>query len=128
MKFCPVCENFLYIGLSVKDSNQLKYYCRHCGHDDNTPSDDIVVTSTQIKKSGEQNFQHMVNKYTKLDPTLPRIRNIHCPNEQCKTNRGSSDSVAAGTTEVIYIRYDDENLKYLYLCTECDTCWKTDSA
>ena len=25
-----------------------------------------------------------------------------------------------------YIRYDDVNMKYVYLCSTCDTVWKTD--
>ena len=29
--------------------------------------------------------------------------------------------------EVIYIRYDDINMKYIYLCVHCDTIWKTDN-
>ena len=33
---------------------------------------------------GEQNFHHIINKYTKLDPTLPRVYNIPCPNKECK--------------------------------------------
>jgi hypothetical protein len=24
------------------------------------------------------------------------------------------------------MRYDDDNLKYLYICVTCDTMWKTD--
>ena len=27
--------------------------------------------------------------------------------------------------EVIYLRYDDTNMKYIYLCTHCDQVWKT---
>ncbi len=27
--------------------------------------------------------------------------------------------------EVIYLRYDDINMKYIYLCPHCDTIWKT---
>ena len=27
------------------------------------------------------NYKDVINKYTKLDPTLPRITNIDCPNE-----------------------------------------------
>ena len=27
--------------------------------------------------------------------------------------------------EVIYMRYDDINMYYIYLCTKCDTVWKT---
>jgi DNA-directed RNA polymerase subunit M/transcription elongation factor TFIIS len=29
--------------------------------------------------------------------------------------------------EVIYIRYDDTNMKYVYLCVHCDTTWYTDN-
>lgn len=47
---------------------------------------------------------------------------MKCPNADCKSN---NDSVA-GPCEIIYIRYDDDNLKYLYLCSECDNIWKTD--
>jgi aspartate carbamoyltransferase regulatory subunit len=63
----------------------------------------------------------MINKYTKLDPTLPRMHNIDCPNVGCTTNKeGSTEK-----TEIVYLRYDDANLKYLYICTTCDTTWKT---
>jgi aspartate carbamoyltransferase regulatory subunit len=78
--------------------------------------------NTQLKK-GEQKFNHIINQYTKLDPTLPHIFNMQCPNPGCKTNTESK-----GSTEAIYIRYDDANLKYLYMCVECDTVWKTDDS
>jgi DNA-directed RNA polymerase subunit M/transcription elongation factor TFIIS len=26
------------------------------------------------------------------------------------------------------MRYDDENMKYLYLCVTCDMTWKTDDS
>jgi len=74
---------------------------------------------TQFKKS-EQKFNHIVNQYTKLDPTLPRMYNMKCPNANCNTNLVDSGKPA----EVIYMRYDDANLKYLYICVECDTIWK----
>jgi DNA-directed RNA polymerase subunit M/transcription elongation factor TFIIS len=34
--------------------------------------------------------------------------------------------LAQTNREVIYIRYDDINMKYVYLCVHCDTMWKTD--
>ena len=46
---------------------------------------------------------------------------MRCTNIACKTN---VDEVEA--PEIIYMRYDDENMKYLYICVECDTIWKTD--
>ena len=27
--------------------------------------------------------------------------------------------------EVIYLRYDNKNMKYIYICTLCDKIWKT---
>ena len=29
--------------------------------------------------------------------------------------------------EIIYLRYDDINMKYIYLCVHCNTVWKTDN-
>jgi DNA-directed RNA polymerase subunit M/transcription elongation factor TFIIS len=29
--------------------------------------------------------------------------------------------------EVMYIRYDDINMKYVYLCVHCNTMWRTDN-
>lgn len=123
MKFCTVCDNMYYIGIDAKDSNKLTYYCRNCGNIDETATtENICVLKTQIRK-GEQKFNHIINEYTKLDPTLPRIYNITCPNPACKTNH---DSTKKEPTEVIYIRYDEDNMKYLYMCVTCDTVWKTD--
>ncbi len=111
----------LYIQINPNDSNKLSYYCRYCGYKDSVVTEEgVCVMKTQLKM-GEQKFNHIINKYTKQDPTLPRIYTLKCPNGQCKTNVDNAEH-----TEVIYIRYDDENLKYLYLCVECDTTWKTD--
>ena len=121
MKFCVKCDNMYYIGISIDDPNKLTYYCRNCKHKDETLTEEgVCVLNTQLKQ-GEQKFNHIINKYTKLDPALPRIYNVKCPNAECKTNKGE-DKIQA---EVIYVRYDDDNLKYLYICAECDTTWKT---
>ena len=125
MKFCTVCDNMYYIGISEKDGNQLTYYCRACGHTDETLGhENVCVLKTQLKK-GAQNFHHVVNEYTKLDPTLPRIYTMKCPNTACKTNAEGDHAVPS---EIIYIRYDEDNLKYLYMCSTCDTVWKTDDS
>lgn len=122
MKFCINCSNMLYLGINPENSNELTYYCRACGTIDETVSEGgICVLNTQFK-NGTQKFNHIINEYTKLDPTLPRIYNIKCPNDRCTTN-ASDEKIP---TEVIYLRYDDDNMKYLYMCVTCDTTWKTD--
>lgn len=120
MKFCNNCDNMFYISISSLDSNKMIYYCRNCGNtDDNTMNDSLCVLNTNLQK-GEQTFNHIVNKYTKYDPTLPRIYNVKCPNPNCQSNVD-----ADGKPEVVYMRYDDANMKYIYICTICDTNWKT---
>ena len=120
MHFCSNCKNMYYIKIDEDNPNSLLYYCRNCGNEDNLITEDnICVSKTQIKK-GEKSFSHFINKYTKLDPTLPRVSNILCPNKDCPTNTKNE------AREIIYIRYDDQNINYVYLCSTCDTTWKTE--
>jgi len=120
MHFCSQCQNMYYISISPDDSNKLVYYCRNCGNKDSTLSvENVTVSKVQLKKS-EQEFSHIINKYTKFDPTLPRVNKILCPNSDCSTNKEDK------AREIIYIRYDEQNMKYVYLCSTCDTVWKTE--
>jgi len=118
MHFCSSCSNMYYIRIDSEDTNKLIYYCRNCGNEDALLNvDNVSISKTQLKK-GEQKFTHIINKYTKLDPTLPRINKILCPNQECGTNTHDVER------EIIYIRYDTTNMKYIYLCSTCDTVWK----
>jgi DNA-directed RNA polymerase subunit M/transcription elongation factor TFIIS len=127
MKFCTVCDNMYYISINEKDSNLLSYYCRSCGHIDDTITEEgICILNTQLKQ-GHQKFNHIINEYTKMDPTLPRIYNIPCPNAQC-SSKSECSAESCSNPEIIYMRYDDSNLKYLYICTKCDFVWKTDDS
>jgi len=121
MLFCSVCSNMYYIRIisSPEEADRLEHYCRLCGNkEDNLV--DITVSKTIIKKN-EQKYSHIINEYTKLDPTLPRINTLDCPNPECTTNH---EERARKEKEIIYIRYDDINMKYVYMCSTCDTVWK----
>ena len=231
MHFCSNCHNMYYLKIrdAEEGANSLIYYCRNCGNEDTTlTSENICVSETQLRRS-EQKYTHMVNEYTKYDPTLPRINSIKCPNQDCISNtklggakpkatvaataaedtkkkpvlkvkttkkalaqaeqaqqiqaqqiqaqqiqaqqietqiaaqeqlveqqaqaalteaeqvkaaaeqliegkeekeeKGEKEEGQKGESmrEVIYIRYDDINMKYVYLCVHCDTTWKTDN-
>ena len=58
------------------------------------------------------------NEYISNDITLPIIennQNIKCPNEECnKKNKN---------TKVSYIKYDNKNMKFLYICKYCNQKW-----
>jgi len=87
-------------------------------------------------KASEQDFTHIINKYTKYDPTLPRVNNVLCPNSDCRSNskessmgsdeKKSEDNDRAAPREILYIRYDNINMKYIYMCCVCDTYWKNE--
>lgn len=116
MHFCNKCDNMYYIRIADEDSNKLIYYCRNCGNEDSLiTQENICVTKTQIQFQATT-YTHIINNFTKLDPTLPRTKTIKCPN--CPSSEEE--------TEVIYIRYDDTNMKYIYLCGICNTLWKID--
>ena len=127
MHFCDKCDNMYYIRISTEEENTLVYYCRNCGHEDtNLTKENICGSKTQLKKN-EQKYNHIINEYTKLDPTLPRIDTIKCPNSECSSNHvDDNQPINLNDREVIYIRYDDMNKLYIYLCAKCDTVWKTE--
>jgi DNA-directed RNA polymerase subunit M/transcription elongation factor TFIIS len=80
MHFCSNCQNMYYIRINVDNPNSLVYYCRQCGNEDKLLAvENVCVSRTQIKKN-DRSYNHIINKYTKLDPTLPRINNMLCPN------------------------------------------------
>jgi DNA-directed RNA polymerase subunit M/transcription elongation factor TFIIS len=108
-----------YLKLKDDDDNKLIYYCRQCGHETSDVNEaDVCVLTTQVKRSAEK-FTHVINKYTKEDPTLPRIKTIDCPNQDCPSKSKKLEN------EVLYIRYDNTNIKYIYMCVHCDITWKT---
>lgn len=123
MNFCDKCDNMYYLRLSKENPDKLVYYCRKCGNvDENMLNNDgiICVSKTHLKKT-KQTYNNIINEYTKLDPTLPRINNMKCPNVECISNQEETKNQ---NSEIIFLRYDNDNMKYIYLCNKCDFSWK----
>jgi len=117
MKFCNLCNNFVYIKLD--DDNRLQYHCKNCNNIiENTETKSICVLDNNYIDD-ETNYKQYVNKYLKHDPTLPRVNNIKCVNKHC-TKQDNEDN------EVIFVKYDFTNMKYMYHCTYCEHFWKTE--
>ena len=123
IRFCKKCDNKYYHRLQYPndtDNGQptLKFYCHVCWfEDDEIEQNGMCVLDTQRHLNVDM-FEHVYNPYTKFDPTLPHI-NIPCPNVACKTNEKEEPM-----TDAVFIRYDSNALKYLYVCTECEHKWK----
>lgn len=119
MKFCSICSNMLYTNLTRKDAEapKLIYLCKHCGTVETfEDSEGGRIFSTDYADD-QASFNQYMTPLIKHDPTLPRVSSIACPNEQCKRKEDESN-------DVIYIKYDNVNLKYLYHCVHCEHFWK----
>lgn len=126
MEFCKQCDNLYYIKINQDNNDNLLYYCRNCGNEEqNLTNLDLCVSKTSFSNVSTNSY-FSANPYIKLDPTLPRIKNIKCPNTECKRNAKERTKDEIENDEIIYIRYDDTNMKYMYLCPSCDYLWKNE--
>lgn len=118
MRFCDVCENMMFLSLSEED--KLHHRCKNCGHEveaiDERGGMACVLDKNYI--DDETKYRQFVNPNIKYDPTLPRVSAIQCSNPACTKPAGQDN-------EVIYLKYDRVNLKYMYYCCFCETFWKS---
>jgi hypothetical protein len=104
--------------VNVNDKKQLVHYCKACNYQEIQENKESFLIIDDNKIDDTTKYSQYINKYLKHDPTLPRVNNIVCPNKDC-TKIQDKDN------EVIYIKYDITNMKYLYYCCHCDFFWKT---
>lgn len=118
MKFCEACDNMYYLKLQDDTNDNLVYYCRNCGKEDMIDGNATTVMKTTVN-GNDDTLINNVNKYTKYDNTIPRVKEVHCANASCQ----SHDKPEA--KDILLIRHDELNMKYLYLCGVCDYVWKS---
>ena len=118
MEFCEGCDNMLHIRINKDDTSTLSYECSYCGATQTKSIGDSCVYHVNHGQENKDTFRSIINKNICQDPTLPRITNIKCPNEDCDTNQGKA------TPEVLYIKYNIKDMKYLYICCICQKMWR----
>lgn len=110
MKFCPTCDMYLFHDVK---SGDLVRRCEACGYSEKDTQGGLVL-ETRIQERSSEGYKILLNEFTTQDPTLPHVKNIKCPSDSCASNTGSKER------DVIYIKYDPVNLKYLYVCMVCN--------
>ena len=125
LKFCPVCRNLLFLMNAVeptegaaKEEGALRWSCKACGHLEDYVEGGMLY-EINLQQNVSEGYKVILNEFTRLDPTLPHVKNIKCPNEECGSNTGASER------DVIYMKYDATNLKFLYICNICEQHWKS---
>ena len=119
MRFCPVCSYYLF--LQDEADAGLQLLCRHCGFKElmapKSAADALILETTFNVASNQKQTVSQLNDYTTLDPTLPHLKTIACPNQTCASQGDPS------LRDILYIKTDAKNLKYQYSCTVCSTQW-----
>jgi hypothetical protein len=118
LRFCPVCNNSVFF----QDNKVagLSLMCRHCGF--NQPmnpanSEEALILETTFGTAKDTSAVAQLNEYTKLDPTLPHLKTIPCPNAACPST--------PETRKILYKKTDVKNLKFEYSCTTCQAAWSS---
>ena len=116
LEFCDNCNNMLYI--RTDDENNLVKYCKHCDFNKKDKESGFIKISETMYLEDDLLYNQNINKYLRYDPTLRRIRdiNISCKNKDCKVDKDKE--------QILYIKYDSCNMKYLYVCEHCGNIWK----
>lgn len=119
MFFCENDGNMLYI--KIDDQENLKYYCKLCSSEydvsDLSSSNKTKCIYKHNYNTNSYSFKTYVNDSIFNDPTLPRLNNLKCVNEKCKTNTEGL------VKDVVYIKYSKDDMLYLYCCSRCKVRW-----
>ena len=116
IEFCNKCDNLLYL-YSNQDNDKLYLGCKFCGEIKDYDSKQCIYNN-EFNINLAEIFNH--NQYITNDITLPSIENnpnIKCLNPECTSIKHNKPS------NVIYIKYDYDNIKYLYICKYCNQKW-----
>ena len=120
MRFCNICSYYLYLVMSP-DGSALTLSCRHCGFTEpmnpKTSEEALILETTFSTTKSQKQTTSSLNEYTKLDPTLPHLKTIACPEPTCASQADPSKR------DILYMRTDQKNLKFQYSCTVCNTQW-----
>jgi DNA-directed RNA polymerase subunit M/transcription elongation factor TFIIS len=144
MKFCDVCDNMMYIRIqaqgedgatgttadgagsssAVVDGAQrppvLMYACKSCGNRVRAAETDSKSRILHTNYSDDHtSYKKYATPHIRHDPTLPRVNNIPCPSATCSRPENAP-------AEVIYVKYDSANLRFMYNCCHCGVFWKSD--
>lgn len=118
MEFCNICDNMLYV---QHNGDRIIHKCNCCGKEvDDFGSSSKCISKTKFYQKGVSYQQH-ISEYVFEDPTLPRTDIIQCTNKECSKPKDAANNV-------IYIKYDHNNLLYLYFCSYCKHHWTTNQA
>ena len=128
MSYCPKCENFLF---ADSQGDQLVRVCRTCGYSKQDENGGLVM-ETIVQERSSEGYKILLNEFTRQDPTLPHVNTLPCPNTSGYEENGKQFAACPTNTskkprDVIIIKYDNQNMKFIYICNVCGRQWRSRS-
>lgn len=118
MKVCSTCQNMFVMRL--QPNGKLFWKCLSCGIEEEQEGGCLLV-ETLVQERSSEGYRILLNEFTRQDATLPHVKNVKCPKGDCPSNGGGAER------DVIYIKYDTVNMKYMYICNICGDTWRSRS-
>ena len=121
LRFCPRCQYYL----SLDGGHPVHLKCLNCKFVEAfepANAEEALILETQFRSGSSATGVASgitVNAFTLIDPTLPHVATIPCPNAAC------ASAGDAARRDVIYIKTDPRNMKFQYICavTGCGATW-----
>jgi DNA-directed RNA polymerase subunit M/transcription elongation factor TFIIS len=120
MKVCPTCQNMFI--MKIQNDGNLIWKCVTCGVETEQQGGCLLM-ETVIQERASEGYKILLNEFTRQDPTLPHVKTIKCASDECPSNGGGS----AAERDVIYMKYDPVNMKFMYVCNVCGFTWRSRS-
>ena len=116
MKVCTVCQNMFVMKLQA--DGKLMWKCLSCGIEEEQAGGCLLV-ETLVQERSSEGYRILLNEFTRQDATLPHVKSVKCPKPDCASNGPGVER------DVINIKYDTINMKYMYICNVCGESWRS---
>lgn len=102
------------------DADGTVYVCKNCAYTENVSHGGSPLCITDTKSFDDSvKYMRYVTPLLLSDPTMPHVSNIACQNEsECSRPKDSAH-------DVVVVKYDYDNLRYMYMCAHCGVAWVT---
>lgn len=108
LKFCPESNDLLY-PRENKELRRLEYFCKNCNFTQPAPVSDYCVYVSELKHDSKE--QTVVLQDVRADPTLPRTKDVRCPN--CNHNEA-----------VFFSASSEQGMTLYFNCVNCAHRWR----
>lgn len=121
MEFCPDCDYMLYIESKPHEDDENVFttenICKNCGYTREIGDKMLIISDTNTSYDTNIKIAPYLQENIIHDPTIPHVTDIQCPFQDC-TKKPNQEN------DVMYMKYDHINMKYVYKCTYCKQSWK----